>query len=284
MHLMYVDESGDCGYPRTGAFPARGGPTRYFVRAGVVLHGWRWMHVKQVLLDFKHARGLRWNAEIKAGDLLRGAENVEHGVPRSGATGGWSARANAVIRTGSERPVAPDNVQHFPLRVIRAGKGAFAAWSPTERQQFLVDLLDSIGREIDIHLLVVAIDKQKINLDQRERYTNPSVRSLELLLERYNEFLGTQRDKSGIAILDSVEADSDENLRYFQSYLLEFSDRLEPRRVVETAMFMPSHTTHLLQLADICSNVAYRRYARPDQNENEYARIRSRVRAGKTWP
>jgi hypothetical protein len=236
LHLMYVDESGDCGYPAPGdAFPVIGGPTRYFVRAGVVLHGWKWMHVHQMVEDFKRSRGLPWDAEIKAAHLRR-------------------------------------------------AMGPFRGWPPQERRQFLLDLLDSIGREMDVSILIVAIDKERVDRDQRERFTNPSVRSLELMLERYNGFLGQQRDKSGMVILDAVESVNDENLRYFQSYLLQFSNHIEVRRIVEGALFMPSHTSNLLQLADVCTNVAYRRYTRPDGNEDEMRRIRGRVHAEKQWP
>lgn len=235
MHIMYVDESGDCGYPQGPSFPMAGGPTRYFVRSGVVLHGWKWMQIHQMVADFKTSRGLKWDAEIKATHL-------------------------------------------------RAGKGAFAGWSPADRRQFLLDLLDSIGREIDVHVLVVAISKERVDRGQRERFTNPSVRLLELLLERYNSFLAEQRDKSGIVILDAAESKSDETLRYFQSYLLCFSDHIEQRRIVEGTLFMPSHTSNLLQLADVCTNVIYRRYARPDGNEEEYRRISARICAEKVWP
>jgi hypothetical protein len=235
MHIMYVDESGDCGYPASGQFPKTGGPTRYYVRCGFVLHGWKWMTVDKMVSDFKRSRGLTWNSEIKATHLRR-------------------------------------------------GKGASSGWSAYDRREFLNDLLDSIAREIDVNLLVAAIDKQKIDQGQRERFTNPSVRSLELLLERYNAFLTSQKDKAGITILDAAEAKSDENLRYFQSYLLNFSDHLDPRRVVEVTLFMPSHTSNLLQLADVCANVIFRKFAREDGNAGEYRRLSPRIMAEKIWP
>ena len=235
MHLMYVDESGDCGYPRTGGFPAAGGPTRFYVRCGLIVHAWKWTRVDRLIRDFKLSRGLRWDDEIKATHL-------------------------------------------------RAGKGAFEGWSPADRRVFLLDLLESVRREMEIALLVVVIDKTRVDRDQRERYTNPAVRSLELLLERYNGYLTNQRDKSGLVILDSVEVAGDERLRHFQGYLLQFSDHLEPRRIVEATLFMPSHTTNLLQLADICANVIYRYHARGGENEEEFERIREKIAKVKTWP
>lgn len=235
MHLMYVDEAGDPGHPKSGDSTSSGGPTRFFLRAGVVLHGWKWMRVNKMIADFKRSRGLAWDTEIKANH-------------------------------------------------IRRGKKAFAGWSPSDRKEFLLDLLESIGREIDVHILVVVIAKEQVDRMQRERFANPSVRSLELLLERYNLFLSGQSDKCGITILDATESKSDENLRYFQNYLLKFSDHLDPRRIIEGTLFMPSHTTNLLQLADVCANVIYRRYARPDGNKEEYRRIESRVVVEKVWP
>lgn len=174
--------------------------------------------------------------------------------------------------------------QEIKAKHIRRGKKAFAGWTPEDRKQFLLDLLDSIGREIDIHILAVAIAKERVDRLQKERYTNPSVRSLELLLERYNMFLSDQRDKSGIVILDATESKTDENLRYFQNYLREFSDHLDSRRIVEGGLFMPSHTTNLLQVADVCASVIFGRFTRGDRNENEYARIQPRIFAEKVWP
>jgi len=232
---MYVDESGDPGYPEDGGFPRQGGPTRYYVRAGVIVHGWKCGHVNQMIVDFKLSRGLTWDQEIKA-------------------------------------------------KHIRRGKMAFAEWSREDRRQFLLDLLDSIGLETDISILTVAIAKERVDRLRRERYTNPTVRSLELLLERYNMFLSLQRDRSGIVILDATESKADEGLRYFQNYLRQFSDHLDARRIVEGALFMPSHTTNLLQVADVCANVVYAKFASADGNQDEYKRIAGRVFAEKVWP
>jgi len=66
---------------------------------------------------------------------------------------------------------------------IRAAQGAFRSWSPHDRVHFLNDFLDTIGREMDVSILSVHIDKTKVDTIRRERLANPSVRSLELLLE-----------------------------------------------------------------------------------------------------
>jgi hypothetical protein len=227
---MYVDESGDNGYPAPGLpFPTTGGPTRWFVRAGVIIHSWQWAGVHDRICQFKSSRFLKWDQEIKANSL-------------------------------------------------RTGKEAFASWRPDDRQQFLNDFLDTIGREMEVSILSVRIDKQMIDTSRKERLTNPSVRSFELLLELYNQFLGTVKDRTGCVVLDSINSKNDGELRYFQNYLRTFSNSLDHRRIVDGAFFLPSHESTFLQVADVCSNVLYASHA------HEVARILSRIKGARTWP
>lgn len=71
MHMMFVDESGDPGYPKGGAWTTWHGTTVY-ARLGLVIHGWKWKTWNERLVSFKHNRGLLWDAEIKASHLRRG--------------------------------------------------------------------------------------------------------------------------------------------------------------------------------------------------------------------
>jgi hypothetical protein len=129
-----------------------------------------------------------------------------------------------------------------------------------------------IGLNPEFTLLGVAIDKTKIDTRRKERLVKPEVRSLELLLERYNLFLGHQKDKCGIVILDPVVEKSDDNLRRFQSFLQAQSPNLKPLHVVEGAFFAKSHTSQMIQLADVCCNIFYREITRLD-NSPEYRSI-----------
>lgn len=211
MHMMFVDESGDPGYPATGNWSAWGG-SKFFCRLGVIMHGWRWKAWNDRLLQFKRNRGLTWDVEIKAADLRR-------------------------------------------------GRNAFVGWDQDRRQLFLRDLTQLVGYNQDITLLGVAIDKRRVTVGGTDRVKRPEVRSLELLLERYNFFLRNQRDKSGIVVLDPVKEPDDDNIRYFQSYLQAFSIHLRPLHIVESTFFAKSHTFNLIQVADVCSNVFYREMA-----------------------
>lgn len=144
---------------------------------------------------------------------------------------------------------------------LRRGTGAFGGWDQPRRVLFLRDLANLIGLNRDITLLGIAIDKTKVDTTQSERLVKPEVRSLELLLERYNQFLEYQQDKCGIVVLDPVKESSDDNLRYFQSFLQTQSPNLQPLHIVEGTFFAKSHTSNLIQLADFCTNVFYREMA-----------------------
>jgi len=41
MYMMFVDESGDPGYPADGNWSRWGGST-HFARVGLIIHGWKW--------------------------------------------------------------------------------------------------------------------------------------------------------------------------------------------------------------------------------------------------
>ena len=202
MHMMFVDESGDPGF-------GKGASARY-VRAGVIVHGWKWKGVDERMRAFKITRGLDWRDEIRAND-------------------------------------------------IRRGHNAFRGKSPAERQTLLEDLLDTLGRESpELSMIGVCIHKHLVDRARRERLSNPVIRSIELLLESYNEFLGSQKDQCGIVVLDECEAKNDANIRYFQNYLRQFSDGIDARRIVEGTFFLSSRSSNLLQLADVCANVFLR--------------------------
>jgi hypothetical protein len=207
MHMMFVDESGDPGYPASGNWTSFGG-TKIYTRLGVIIHGWRWKSWNQKLVDFKLNRGLLWDAEIKASHLRR-------------------------------------------------GKGVFVGWDQNRREQFLRDLSTLVGLNTDFTLLGVSIDKTKVDTTKQDRFVNPGIRSLELLLERYNQFLHHQKDKAGIVVLDPAQEKGDDNLRYFQSFLQSNSPNLQPLHVVESTFFAKSHTSNMIQVADVCCNIFF---------------------------
>jgi hypothetical protein len=207
MYMMFVDESGDPGYPPDGKWAKFGG-SKIFTKVGVILHGWKWKAWNERLLQLKKRNGLAWDDEIKAS-------------------------------------------------FIRKGKGCFIGWDLPRRMGFLKDIAELIGNNLDITLIGIVIDKRKVDVSQNDRLVNPHIRSMEFLLERYNFFLDNQRDKAGIVVLDPTHEKSDDELRYFQSYLQTHSEHLKPLHLVESTFFAKSHTSNMIQVADVCTNIFY---------------------------
>jgi len=241
MHMIFVDESGDPGYPTDGDWSIFGG-SKFFSRVGVIIHGWKWKAWNERLLDFKRRNGLLWNDEIKAS-------------------------------------------------FIKNGKGCFVGWNEKRRQLFLENLLELIGLNEDITLVGINIDKKRIDTSRSDRLVKPQIRSMELLLERFNQFLGEQRDKTGIVILDATKESNDDNIRYFQSYLQAHSQYLRPLHIVESTFFAKSHTSSMIQVSDVCTHVFYREMAKGKTKEfqtiyRRFWRMRGRVKGFgiKAWP
>lgn len=222
MHMMFVDESGDPGYPADSNWSTFGG-SKFFTRLGVIIHGWKWKSWHEKLQSFKKNRGLLWDAEIKASH-------------------------------------------------IRRGKEAFAGLSEDARNLFLKDLSSLIGFNRDITMIGISIDKSRVDVSQKDRLVKPDVCSLELLLERYNQFLHSQHDKAGIVVLDPVKEHSDDNLRYFQQFLQSQSPNLRPLHIVEGTFFAKSHTSNMIQLADFCCNVFFHEVTK-QQHTDEWRAI-----------
>lgn len=226
MYMMFVDESGDAGYPQSDDWHKWRG-SLYYARVGVTIHGWQWKTWNRRLLQFKQTHGLKWNDEIKA-------------------------------------------------KHIRDGSGDFTGWDPEKRNLFLQELLLLINKNQNITLFGVAIDKKKVDVTKSDRLVRPEIRSLEFLLERYNSFLGEQKDKSGIVILDPMQQSHDDKVRYFQSYLQEHSSHLKPLHIVEGTFFAKSHTSNMIQMADVCSNVFYRHLVKARNWEAEWNSLKPR--------
>lgn len=168
---------------------------------------------------------------------------------------------------------------------IRRGRQAFAGRSEQDREVFLSDFLDTIGRELTwLRAIGVCINKHLVDPTRKERLSRPEVRSHELLLEEYGKFLSQQKDRCGIVVFDENEARNDANLRYFQGYLRRFSERIDRRCIVEGTLFLKSHTCNLLLVADACAYAFFQRFRWRDETTRQFARIEDRFVAIREWP
>jgi hypothetical protein len=243
--MMFVDESGDPGYPKDGNWKTFGG-SKIYTRLGLIIHGWRWKLWNEKIVALKQNRGLLWDSEIRGSDLKR-------------------------------------------------GRKAFTGWEKARRELFSKDLATLIGRNANFTLIGIVIDKTKVDTTQKDQFVKPEIRSLELLLERFNLYLDRQQDKCGIVVLDPTKEDKDDNLRHFQSFLQSSSPHLIPLHIVEGTFFAKSHTSNMIQLSDFCCNLFFKEMAKSDSKPsshewkeiyNRFWRLNGRV-AGisiKKWP
>lgn len=181
----------------------------------------------------------------------------------------WKAWNDRLLQFKQRNGLAWDD--EIKASNIRKGHGCFVGWDYHRRNKFLIDLAALIGLNTDITLIGVAIDKRKVNTSQRERLVKPQIRSMEFLLERFNMFLGLQKDKAGIVVLDPTKEKNDDNIRYFQSYLQIHSPNLQPLYIVESTFFAKSHTSNMVQISDVCTNIFYREslYGKKEQPYKE---------------
>ena len=166
---------------------------------------------------------------------------------------------------------------------IRRGREAFNR-PESARDTLMKSLLDLIGQSEALTMLGVSVNKRLVDTERKERLSNPAVRTHEMLLEMYSEYLTRQPDRCGIVVVDENEARNDRNLRRFQNYLRNYSDRVDDRRIVEGTMFLASNTCNLLQVADVCSNVYFRSFLGNELVLGEWRRICRRFEATRDWP
>lgn len=76
MHILYVDESGDDGFPADNIFSTGGTPSRVFIRTGLIIHDWKWKRINDTIADFKFRKRIPQNVEIHATEIRRGKKKI----------------------------------------------------------------------------------------------------------------------------------------------------------------------------------------------------------------
>ena len=236
MHLMYVDESGDSGFPSSvRAFPTTGTPTRFFVRVGVIVHDWKW-HVVNAKIDVFRAScavPIPRQVEIHATEIRRG-------------------RTKVYDRTSRKRV---DKTNWFGVN--------YPAF--TDRMALLGDCCRLL-HDLDVSLVCVGIDKTKVDRTKPNFRDLPKDNSWEFLIERYNLFLDLARDQRGLIISDAIEHKLEQSHREFARALIASSMHIREFHFVESILFEPSESSNLLQLADVCSYACHRKFNEGDES------------------
>lgn len=232
MHLLYVDESGDDGFPASRTFPDGGSPSKVFIRTGLIVHDRQWQRVNRKINDFKAKLKIPKSIEIHATDIRRGKHKIYTSSRKRKEVPNWY---------GENYPALSDRVE----------------------------LLEKICRFIstldEITLICIVIDKQAINIDYPDFNEIPKNNSWEFLIERYNLFLKKSRDKVGIIISDAVQDKIEKTHREFAKAIFEQSIHVKSQHFIESIMFEPSDSSNLLQLADVASYAFFRHFNTHDR-------------------
>lgn len=240
---MYVDESGDDGFPKSGSFSEDTGQSKVFIRTGLVIHDWQWKRINDEITAFKFKYKIPKNVELHATAIYRGTERYY-----SKKEGKKKSRPNWFG-------------QNFPKKA--------------DRVEILEECCKLISSREEITLICIVIDKVKINCSQADYKSLPKNNSWEFLIERYNMFLNGAKDKIGIIISDAIQDKIEKTHRDFARILYDQSTHIEKYHFIESILFEPSDSSNFLQLADIASYAFYRKFN--TQDETYYNHLKSKL-------
>ena len=232
MHLVYVDESGDDGFSKSGSYKFSETPSPFFTRTAVIVHDWKWQSIVNDIKTFRIKHSIPASEEIHATEILNGRSK------------GYSS---------SGKRTSPFNFygQQWPNR--------------SDRRNLLLDLCQSIVT-LDLSFVSVVIDKSKIDMSKSNFRKIPKDFSWELLIERINYFLSEAKDKRGMMISDATARNMEKHHRAYAKALFASSLHIKKFHFVETLLFEPSDSSDLLQISDVVAYAIGRKFNSNDDS------------------
>ena len=234
MHILYVDESGDDGFPGDNIFSPENAPSNKFVRTGLIIHDWKWKKTNDIIADFKFNKRIPKDMELHATEIRRGKKKIIDS------------------KTKKRREVSNWYGQQFP--------------NTDDRLNLLRDCCKLINSIADITLIFIVIDKTMIDTTSSGYKNIPKENSWEYLIERYNLYLNKAKDKVGIIISDAIEHKIEKTHREFARAIYTQSSHVKEFHFVESILFEPSESSNLLQLVDIASYACFRKFNSNDSS------------------
>ena len=218
MHILYVDESGDDGFPSSGVFVKNQTPTQYYIKAGLVIHDLKWNGINKSIENFKQSFKIPIDMELHAANIFSGRDRVYI----------------------NKKPIYRKNWfgNNFPKK--------------KDRFEILKNACDLIAK-LDLELFFMRINKAKIKTSVFGYTTFPKLKSWEFLIERYNLFLMNQVDQKGIIISDAITSLIEKDHRKFARAIYTNSFHVQKYHFIESILFEPSESSNLLQFADIAA-------------------------------
>ena len=129
-----------------------------------------------------------------------------------------------------------------------------------ERRSFLSSVAATIDSWKDAVLFAEAQDKTKAQLP------NAFDVAFEQVVTRFNTFLGARGQSTGLLVQDNNQTVASHLTANMRRYHNEGTIWSSIDRIVETPLFVDSHLTSMVQVADLCA-VAIRRFCEKDDRE-----------------
>lgn len=197
----------------------------------------------------------------ESGDDGRSAASTSHFVLGGLACRDWDwHRLTGVVDTIAQNHLGPVRGRsELHGHEILSGRGAFRKLSEHERETLVTDVLTEVGRkECQISLFFVVVHKNSLPVTRGIR----TIATLQLC-QRFNSYLtrvgaySKQTEEHGMLICDEHAARGQ-----IQSLMDAIHSGGLPKQLrdnlVETAFFLESHRSRVLQVADLLCHIVYR--------------------------
>ncbi len=258
MYICYLDESGT---PQVEA------NSTHFVLVGLAIPASRWKEYDRQILDRKRAFQLS-REEIHTAWVLR--DYPEQNRIADFETLSYEDRKKAIlsIRTLNLARARKNRQQRELLKNYRHTND-YAHLTIEERRAFLDSIANTINSWQDAVLFAEAQDKTKAQPG------NAFDVAFEQVVTRFNTFLGARGQSTGLLVQDNNQTVASHLTANMRRYHNEGTIWSTIDRIVETPLFVDSHLTSMVQVADLCA-VAIRRFCEKGERAL-YDRIRGRI-------
>jgi hypothetical protein len=254
MYLCYIDESGTPDIP---------GNTTHYVLAGLSVPIWHWKGCDKDIQTIKKNYGLG-DAEIHTAWMLR-KYRLQTKVP-SFATLPYPQRRSEVasLRLGEiYRLQRSKNTKNYKRTKKNYKKtDAYIHLTYQERRKVIYAIAECVKSWGFARLFAECVDK--IHFDPLRAPQSVDEQSFEQVVSRFEQYLQVAKTSDhnqnyGLLIHDNNPTVSRKLTRKMRAYLKQGTDWTSVKHIIETPLFVDSHLTSMVQVADLCS-YSLRRY------------------------
>jgi hypothetical protein len=257
MYICYVDESGTV---------ERSGNTDHFVLVGLAIPVDTWKEKDQAVSAIKSKYGLQEH-EIHTAWMLR--DYPEQAAIPDFAALSWARRGNAVegARLLKLSKVSSLKQRRSFVKDYEKTRG-YIHLTRAERRQCIEELADLVGSWVDARAFGDAHNKRHVS------GTHHFDEAFAQIVTRFNSYLQFTGAGLGLLVQDKNETVSTRLTNAMREYHAEGTLWRRIDRIVETPMFVDSHLTSMVQLADLVA-YATRRFF-DNAETNLFNRIKNR--------